>query len=112
VTVGDRGSGSALAVGIIGAVAVLTAVAVPASGALAARQAVAGAADAAALAAADTAMGVVSGDPCARAAEVAAANDAELTACEVDGYVVTVAVSRRFGGFAVGASATAGPPAD
>ena len=77
---------------------------------LAVRQAVAGAADAAALAAADVASGLVSGYPCATAALVAAANGAAVASCAVDGLVVTVSASRDILGLAVTATATAGPP--
>jgi secretion/DNA translocation related TadE-like protein len=74
------------------------------------RQAAAGTADAAALAAADVASGLVSGFPCARAARVAAANRASLASCAVDGLIVTVVVSRSILGITVTATATAGPP--
>ena len=106
----DRGSGSILIVGIIGALALLTSVAIPSYMALATRQAIIGAADAAALAAADASTGAVPGVPCDRAREVASANGTELRACELDGYVATVAVSGTALGIRVTATATAGPP--
>ncbi len=106
----DRGSGSVLTVSIVGAVVALTLIAIPSYAGLATRQSLIGAADAAALAAADTASGAVAGVPCDRAAEVATANGARLDACEVDGYVVTVAVSRPVVGIRSVATATAGPP--
>jgi len=68
------------------------------------------AADAAALAAADALVGIVRGDACARAAEVAAADGASLERCVVDGLVATVRVEARAALLAVEASATAGPP--
>jgi secretion/DNA translocation related TadE-like protein len=74
------------------------------------RSAAAGAADAAALAAADARVGLATGFPCEQAAVIAEANGATLTSCEVDGLVVTVSVSRPVAGFHVTASATAGPP--
>ena len=77
--------------------------------AVAASRSVEAAADAAALAAADTAVGLVPGYPCERAAEIAEANGASLVACETDGLVITVAVGRTLLGFAVTAAATAGP---
>jgi hypothetical protein len=46
------------------------------------------------------------------AATVARANAAELGACEFDGLVVTVTAHTRVAGFAVEASATAGPAAE
>ena len=107
---GDRGSGSVLAIGLIAALAVLTAVLVPLYSALAARSAVGTAADAAALAAADVAVGLAPGNPCEAAARVAEANAASVGACTVDGLVVTVRVGRSVVGVMVTATATAGPP--
>jgi secretion/DNA translocation related TadE-like protein len=106
----ERGSGSVLGVAIIGAIVCLSTTVVPLYAVLAARSAVAGAADAAALAAADARVGAVTGYPCDRAAEVAAANGASLTSCEVDGLVATVRVSSAILGFNLAATATAGPP--
>jgi high-affinity K+ transport system ATPase subunit B len=74
------------------------------------RSSVAGAADAAALAAADTAVGLVAGVPCEQAALVANANHVDLDSCRADGLVLTVSVSRSILGFRVGAITTAGPP--
>lgn len=85
------------------------------SGAAAAAQTIAGAADLAALAAADVAMGVVSGDPCAVASRIARASGVHVTECEVSesvgGVSVTVVVEGRFGIFPVqvGARAGSGP---
>jgi hypothetical protein len=67
-------------------------------------------ADAAALAAADVAVGIVPGVPCELAASVAGANDTRLDACELEGVIVTVRVSASVLGFTVPATATAGPP--
>ena len=106
----DRGSGSLAAVGIGGAVAVLTALALPLYIGLSARHSIAGTADAAALAAANVASGLYAGYPCEQAGAVAAANRAELVQCDVDGLVVTVGVSGAVLGFAVTVAATAGPP--
>lgn len=94
------------------AVATLALMLLPLYVGLATRQAVAGAADAAALAAADTAVGIVSGVPCAAAADVAAANGATLRSCDVDGLIVTVTVGRLLMGVSVTAAATAGPPTE
>ncbi len=77
---------------------------------LSAKQRAASAADASALAAASVALGIVPGIPCAAAASLATANRAELVACETDGAVVTVRLSVQVMGFAVPATATAGPP--
>ena len=106
---GDRGSGTVVTLGLgLGIVAVLLA-ALPLYGALAARHSVTAAADAAALAAADAASGLVPGYPCEIAARVASANGASLAGCALDGLVVTVTVGRPLLGFAVAESATAGP---
>ena len=105
----SRGSGSVLALGVAGAILCLAAVVVPLYAVLAARSSVAGAADAAALAAADARVGAVTGYPCVRASQVAAANDAMVTACTVDGLVVTVTVQRQIAGFTIEQTATAGP---
>ena len=103
-------TGTVVTVGLAVGLAGLAAACLPVCGALATRQAVAGAADAAALAAADVAVGIHPGLPCAQADQVAAANGAELLACELDGLVATVTVSRGILGIPVTARATAGPP--
>jgi secretion/DNA translocation related TadE-like protein len=105
----ERGAGTVLGLAILGAFLALTLMLVPAWAMLAVKQRIAGAADAAALAAADARLGVVGDYPCPLAATVAAANGATLTACAVDGLVVTVAVSAQIGGIKVTAMATAGP---
>jgi len=103
-------AGTILSVGIVGCAATL-AIAFTAVGAAAvSSQRLAGAADAAALAAADAASGVVEGAPCERAAEIAVAAGSELAACELDGVIATVTVTGTFGRFAATASARAGPP--
>lgn len=107
---GESGSGSVLSVAIIAAVLCLTSLLLPLQFAFARKQQAAGAADAAALAAADARSGAVSGVPCVVAAQVAEANGARLDACELDGLVATVRVSTSILGFGVDASATAGPP--
>lgn len=89
---GERGSGTALAVGLVGAVAAATlgfAVLVPP---LVARHAAVAAADSAALAAADVALGAAPGVPCDRASVVAAATGGRLTECRQRGAVVRVRV--------------------
>jgi secretion/DNA translocation related TadE-like protein len=97
----------ALALGL-GVVAVLLLV-LPVYAALAARHSVAAAADAAALAAADVASGLVPGHPCDVARRVAAANGASVELCAVDGLVATVTVGRTILGFPLSERATAGP---
>ena len=109
----ERGSGTVLALGlglvVIAAVALLLLLA---QSAVAASRAAA-AADLAALAAADAARGITSGEPCAVAREVALKNDAALVACS-EGTDATVQVrtelgAGRFLGAATGL-ARAGPP--
>ena len=106
----DRGSGSVLGVALIGVIVLLVAAIAPLYGVLAAKVELAGAADAAALAAADARVGAVTGFPCDRAAEVAAANGATLLSCTADGLILTVSVGRSVLGFALRSASTAGPP--
>jgi secretion/DNA translocation related TadE-like protein len=106
----DRGAGSVLGVAVVGALVCLTAMLVPLYSVLVHKQALAGAADAAALAAADARVGILAGEPCDLARTVAQANGAALASCALDGLVVTVSVTAPLAGFAVAASATAGPP--
>jgi secretion/DNA translocation related TadE-like protein len=103
-------SGSVLGVAVVGGLVALTGTVLPAYAALAVRQSVAGAADAAALAGADVAVGIAPGYPCEVAARVAAANGSGLASCQVDGLIVTVEASRIILGIAAVSSATAGPP--
>ena len=106
----ERGSGSVLGIALIGAIVGLVIAVVPLYAVLAARSTVSNAADAAALAAADARVGVATGFPCDRAAEVATAHGADLTGCAVDGLIATVSVSRTILGFRLESTATAGPP--
>lgn len=74
------------------------------------RSRVSAAADAAALAAADTASGRASGVPCEQASRVASAHHARLTGCRLDGPVATVTVAAPAPLVEASATATAGPP--
>lgn len=103
-------SGTVVTAGLAVGLAGLAAACLPVYGALATRQAVAGAADAAALAAADVAVGIHPGFPCEAAGRVAAANGADVLECELDGLVATIVVGRHILGIPVTATATAGPP--
>jgi secretion/DNA translocation related TadE-like protein len=103
-------AGTLLSVGVVVCTATLSVSLVSAGAAAAFSQRLAGVADAAALAAADAASGLILGEPCARAADVADASTAALTSCELDDLVATVTVSATFGRFAATASARAGPP--
>lgn len=107
---GQGGAGTVLMVGLIASVVAVTALVIPLYWALSVRHALAGAADSAALAAADTASGLIAGYPCSNAARLAAANDAHIEECMVEGRIVTVTVTRRILGILVTTSATAGPP--
>jgi secretion/DNA translocation related TadE-like protein len=109
--VAERGSGSLLAVALMGAMVALTALIVPLFAVLAVGQSVQNAADAAALAAADTASGAIAGVPCEAAARAASLNGASLVSCAVDGLVASVVAARRVGVFDLSSPARAGPPA-
>ena len=106
---GERGSGSIVAVAVMAVILAFASLSIPLYVVLSAKQLVAGAADAAALAAADVAVGITAGAPCAVAESVASANGASLTACETDGLVVTVRATVDRFGFTVPAVSTAGP---
>lgn len=106
----DRGSGAVLALAVVGATVVMALAALTLGSALVVRQRVIGAADASALAAADTASGAFAGDPCPTAQRVARANGAVLSACRIDGLIATVEASARFGLIPVSAHSRAGPP--
>jgi hypothetical protein len=110
VTAAERGAGTALAIGVAGAVAVGAlglAAGVPS---LVARHVALVTADAAALAAADVALGTVPGVPCERASAVAAAAGAALEACRQKGVLVRVRVVVPAPLGPVPGEAQAGPP--
>lgn len=106
----QTGSGGVLALAVLAMLAVLTLAAVGVGAALAARQRVIAAADAGALAAADTALGIHPGIPCEVAGAVVAAHRATLVSCDVEGVVATVSASDDIVGVTVMAQARAGPP--
>jgi secretion/DNA translocation related TadE-like protein len=103
-------AGSVAAVGLVAGIALATLGLAAAGSAAVVGQRLASAADAAALAAADTASGAVAGVPCERAGELAEAFGARIVGCEVDGLIATVTVSLRFGPVSAETSARAGPP--
>lgn len=103
-------AGSVLSVGILICLSSVTIALAGVAGAGVASQRASGAADAAALAAADAASGAVTGEPCARAAEVAASAGAAVIVCEVAGLTATVSVQSNYLGLPVSASARAAPP--
>jgi secretion/DNA translocation related TadE-like protein len=106
----QRGSGTVLSVAVLAGIIALVGMVIPVSLALAVKQRVVGAADAAALAAADTASGFASGYPCDVAAKAAQLNGAELSGCDVEGLVATVTARAGYLGLEVNVSARAGPP--
>ena len=106
----DHGAGSALALGVVAALAIVTTVLLPFTLLMPLKHRVKDAADAAALAAADVAVGLVPGAPCEVAAAVAEANGAAMTACEVNGLLATVTAGVLVLGLPVTATSTAGPP--
>lgn len=106
----ERGSGSILGVAIIAAVLLVSLALIPLYGVLLAKRHAADAADLAALAAADVAVGAAPGFPCRTASSVARANGAILRRCRPEGVIVTVRVSASVLGFTVPGIATAGPP--
>jgi hypothetical protein len=105
-------AGSALATGVLVTAAGLALGLAAVGGAAVTAQRVAGAADAAALAAADAVTGavVVSDEPCAVAARVAGAAGATLTGCSIEGFVATVQVESAYAGVVAVSRARAGPP--
>lgn len=121
----ERGSGTVAALGIITALILMLALVHVLSAAAVAKGQAVRAADLAALAGADTARGLNSGDPCTVAEQVTLRNGAVLEDCEVGGdhpTEVRVSVSRDFDVAALAAwvpvpqlqasaAARAGPPA-
>lgn len=106
----DRGSGSVLALALVATVVVVALAALSLGAGLVTRQRVVGAADAAALVAADALRGLIPGVPCELADRVVRSNGAALEECSGDGYVATVAVSGSWLGLPLRAAASAGPP--
>ena len=106
---GERGAGSVLAVGVVAATVAAVLLMTPVAVALLTKQRVTAASEAAALAAADVVAGIAPGSPCAVATTVAQTADVGLTACVIEGPVVTVATSRSVLGFVIRVAATAGP---
>ena len=106
----DGGAGAVLALALVMVVVTIGLSGVAVASALTARQRVVGAADLAALAAADAASGAIGGAPCDVAASVARGNGARLTGCDSDGLVVSVTVAGSFAGIPIAARSRAGPP--
>ncbi len=100
-----------LALGTVAVLAVAITVLLPFVLLLPVKHRVKDAADAAALAAADVAVGLVPGAPCDLAATVAEGNGAEVLACRVDGLIATVTAGVTVLGLPLTATSSAGPPA-
>jgi secretion/DNA translocation related TadE-like protein len=99
-----------LALTLAAVTVVMTAATVGVAGAWAARHRADVAADTAALAAADVAVGRMAGDPCEAARAVAQQNGGVLRECAVAGVVVTVTAAVPYAGWQAASSARAGPP--
>ncbi|MEY2848359.1 MAG: hypothetical protein RI885_1024 [Actinomycetota bacterium] len=106
----ERGVGSVLALSVTAVLLAAVILIAPLAAVLTAQSRARAAADASALAAADVAVGLRSGSPCPAAREAAVAGGATLSACVVDGVVVTVRVAVPAARWDVVAVATAGPP--
>ncbi len=105
---GDRGSATVWATVVAGALCVVFAAVLAMAQAVAARHRAGGAADLAALAAADRALHGLAA-ACAAAAHVAEAQRTELVRCAVHGEIAEVTARARFGPYAADVRARAGP---
>lgn len=99
-----------MTVGMLAGTLTLTLTVTSAGALLAQREALHGAADAAALGAADALFGYVEADPCVTAASAAAQNNARMGQCSVEDTSVTVRVERWLLAVRVTATARAGIP--
>jgi predicted outer membrane protein len=97
-------------VGVVTTTMILATVLFAAAGARVAVARSQGAADAAAVAGAAAAVGLVRDEPCAAADRTARGNGARVSSCDVADAVVRVRVQLRAGPFDVEAAALAGPP--
>ena len=105
-----RGSASVLAIGLVSVSALLVAATGAVGLAVATRVELDGAADAAALAAADALAGFVLEEPCTVAERAASLNGARLAACGIEGAVADVIVETTVLGVHATSRARAGPP--
>lgn len=103
-------AGAVMNAGVVAVVAGLVVSLGVVAGASVAVQRLSGTADAAALAAADTASGAVDGMPCEAAARIALAGAASLRECDVEGLIATITLSGAYGGISFDARSRAGPP--
>ncbi len=108
VTGRDRGAATPLVVGAIAASVLLATLLLGVGAALADASRLAHTADGAALAAADTLLGWLPGEPCTAAERVAAAHGAKVSACDIGEVSVLVTVRRSILSMPVERSARAG----
>lgn len=107
----EEGAGTVMAVTVIAVIVSVVVLLAPVAVVLEARHRAEAAADSAALAAADTALGLATGTPCTRAGEVVAAVAGPvLVSCRQRGDLVRVEVRADPLGLPVTAVAVAGPP--
>lgn len=99
-----------LTLAVTAALLAVTATVLSGTEALVQRRQVAAAADAAALAAADTAAGLVGGIPCDVARRAAELHGVRLASCSVDGLIARVEASGSALGISLVVRARAGPP--
>ncbi|TDX75937.1 secretion/DNA translocation related TadE-like protein [Rathayibacter sp. PhB151] len=107
---GEDGSAAVVAVGVVAGTILVTAAVLAGCGGVAGHQRAVAAADAAALAAADVASGLLPGEPCGAAERVAGAMTATIAGCAVEGGVATVEVVVSVGPLVLPARSRAGPP--
>lgn len=88
----DRGSASVIALGICATLTAVTVTIVSTVAVIPERQNLQHAADASALAAAETALGAVAGVPCTRAEQLAQLYSVTVSSCECDGGAICTVV--------------------
>ena len=106
---GDAGSGTMLTLGIGASFLIVTFLLVPLLGGFVIHQRAQGAADLAALAAADVASGRQPGNPCVTAEILVGGAGFSMRECRLEQLISRVTVTTNFGPFEVVARARAGP---
>lgn len=106
----EDGSAATAVVGVVAGTILVTAAVLAGCGGVIGHQRAVAAADAAALAAADVASGLLTGAPCTEAQRVAEAGSARLSECAVEEGVATVSVAVSVGPLVLPARSRAGPP--
>jgi secretion/DNA translocation related TadE-like protein len=106
----EQGSGSVLAIMCVACVAALMSVLLAAAGVLLTHRRAVAAAELAALAGGEVAVGRVAGAACEAADQVASSAGAVIDRCDVDGLVVTVTATVGGGALRSSGTARAGPP--